>query len=318
MQRHPSMALQVLKYMPDQKPLEELQGVLTYNGNQRQFYEWKFRIGFKTAVLKEETDNVKRLKIVEKIVQGLSGDPALIARTLGHNALISENGLDELVLRTRKIIFPNDKHEALVLYNAGHEMHGILRRQYGEPMDNFIRRHVRWYEMLLDLSDGDYTVAPSIRGQRMFHMANIDETERKIFKSQFGESTSYITVTQFLRKNFLSKHIEERRKQKVIPGKVVAKPTTWKKFGKWKNTAHLADGGDDDQEAGDDGHWWDANDYDNAGYAADGDQLAIEDAPTEDPGGETTTETAEGETDLSDHDSDYDYCPSEGEAIVHE
>ena len=87
---------------------------------------------------------------VNKIVEGLRGDAFLVARDLGHEALMKPKGLETLVSRIRANVFPRATEEARELFRAGQRQGGVLSRQSGESMLSYTSRRRRWRRLLVE------------------------------------------------------------------------------------------------------------------------------------------------------------------------
>ena len=55
---------------------------------------------------KADEDTADRSSLVHRVLEGLRGDAFLVARDMGLDALAAKGGLDELVERIRKMVFP--------------------------------------------------------------------------------------------------------------------------------------------------------------------------------------------------------------------
>ena len=60
-----------------------------------------------------------RSSLVHRVLEGLRGDAFLFARDMGLDALATRGGLDELVERIRKMVFPRATEEARELFRSG-------------------------------------------------------------------------------------------------------------------------------------------------------------------------------------------------------
>ena len=89
--------------------------------------------------------------LVNKIVDGLRGDAFLVARNLGHEALMKPKGLETLINRIRTNVFPRAIEEARELFRAGQRQGGVLSRQSGESMLSYTSRRPRWWRLLMEL-----------------------------------------------------------------------------------------------------------------------------------------------------------------------
>ena len=67
----------------------------------------------------------------------------MIAMDVGLTELLKPTGLEQLVEAMKKHVFPQTRAEAKELYRVGHKTGGILSRQSGESVMNFVSRRRR-------------------------------------------------------------------------------------------------------------------------------------------------------------------------------
>ena len=89
---------------------------------------------------KFDEDIADRSSLVHRVLEGLRRDAFLFARDMGLDALAAKGGLDELLERIRKMVFPRATAEARELFRAGQSAGGPLARQQGESMVSYCSR----------------------------------------------------------------------------------------------------------------------------------------------------------------------------------
>ena len=85
-------------------------------------------------------DAEARATMAARILEGLRGAPFKVAKRVGLKEICEEGGLDALIAAIRTEALPLAAQEARELYRKGSLNHGILTRQRGEPMIEYIRR----------------------------------------------------------------------------------------------------------------------------------------------------------------------------------
>ena len=120
--------------------------------------------------------------MVNKIVEGLRGDAFLVARDLGHEALMKPKGLETLISRIRANVFPRATEEARELFRAGQRQGGVLSRQSGESMLSYTSRRRRWWRLLVEL-DPSLQLSEEMRSELMLELSGISRQEVLVIKS---------------------------------------------------------------------------------------------------------------------------------------
>ena len=72
--------------------------------------------------------------LANNILEGLRGDAFLLARDVGLDALINEEGLEDLLQKTKAFVFPRANEEAKELFRASQKHGDPLFRQSGESV----------------------------------------------------------------------------------------------------------------------------------------------------------------------------------------
>ena len=135
----------MLKYRPNAR-FEE--GIKTFTGDPADFKHWQFQTELKAQLARSEES--KAPKYVQEIMERLGGEALQLARDMGVRELCKTNGIDELLKRMQKLVFPTFKQEASQLYAIGHQNGGILSRQHNEPMTSYIERRTQWWKPVQD------------------------------------------------------------------------------------------------------------------------------------------------------------------------
>ena len=161
------MALSSLRYDASSSVEETKGGIFVYDGTASRFHEWEFRTTLRIQSSKEE-DLPKQMSMV---VDGLRGDAAQIAIDLGTSKILGATGLKDLVDAMRASVFPQARAEAKELYKVGHKAKGVLSRQPGEPMVNYISRRKRWWRSLQEMDSSISQPRGTVNG------ANIDRQQ---------------------------------------------------------------------------------------------------------------------------------------------
>ena len=112
-----SACTQMLKYRPQSRHDE---GPRIFTGHPADFKLWEFHTQLKAQLARSEES--KAPKYVTEVMKGLGGEALQLARDIGVEELCKKNGIDELIAKMQKLVFPTVKQEASELYQIGHEM----------------------------------------------------------------------------------------------------------------------------------------------------------------------------------------------------
>ena len=122
-------------------------GVPRYDGEITRLSEYQFRV--KLRELKEKTLDETEMKKLGplglRLVEGLRGAALQVARSIPVDELASTAGPAILLKALQESIQPRRKQEARELYNAGAVVGGMLSRQHGESVSNYVLRRKTWY-----------------------------------------------------------------------------------------------------------------------------------------------------------------------------
>ena len=114
---------------------------------------------------------------VAKMIESLRGDALSIAMDIGVTELTKNDrsAIKTLRDRMKDHVFPLIKDEVKSLYREGHrEGGGVLSRQLGEPMKNYIQRRERWYTTL-NIFDGNVSLSDEFQGDLLLLNAGISD-----------------------------------------------------------------------------------------------------------------------------------------------
>ena len=143
------MAIASIRYDVSAEVNESRSGVLIYDGSAAKYHEWSFRTSMRMSSQKDED----MPNTMSMIIDARRGDSAQIAMDIGAEELLKKGGYEELDKRVKDYVFPHAHAETKELYRAGHKSRGVLARQAGEPMHNFITHRKRWWRLLKKLDD---------------------------------------------------------------------------------------------------------------------------------------------------------------------
>ena len=93
-----------------------------------------------------------RAELVQKVLEG--GDAYLVAQDLGvYSKLMEDDGIDQLIMALKKMIFPLQALEAKELFRVGQQIAGPLARQTGGSVTSYISRRRRWWRQVQELDN---------------------------------------------------------------------------------------------------------------------------------------------------------------------
>ena len=96
---------------------ETRQGAGVYGGSPTEFFDWEFRTRMKFLASKPDD----RPRAASQVVEGLRDGALKVAQGIGVEKLTTQNGIDKLIKRIKKTVFPYLKDEARRMYKLGHE-----------------------------------------------------------------------------------------------------------------------------------------------------------------------------------------------------
>ena len=223
-------ALDALRWQNFVDPSNELvstegkQGVPRYGGEPSVLLEYTYRVRLREA--REQTMDSSELKKLGplglRLVDGLSGTALQIVRGIPVEDLAKSDGPSTIIKHLQKILKPRRQQECRELYNAGARSHGILSRQYGEPMASFILRRKTWYSMLLDL-DEKMKLPDGILAEQILMTAGVTEDHKLLIRTAIQGDVTVDKVCNELVAQHARIHEDELRRRadrfKGSPGK---------------------------------------------------------------------------------------------------
>ena len=190
-------------------------GAIKYDGNPQGFHDWQFRTLVRTAGRKG--DEYK--KAVSLVVDGLEKDAFTLAVELTVEVLHNEGdtfqkpGIDLLIERMKEMSFPVSAHEAKELFQAFLQPNGIISRQYGESMKQYISRRERCWNMVKEL-DREITLSENHRADLLLELSGITKDQQLMIGSSIHNSRDLGKTRDALITQHPRIHIEERNRHR--------------------------------------------------------------------------------------------------------
>ena len=122
---------------------ETRSGSTLFGGAPEEFFDWEFHTRMKFAGSKLED----RPRTASQIVEGLRDGALKVAQAIGVENLQKKKGIDKLIRKIKKMVFPYLKDEARRMYQLGH-IPGQLSRAPFETMREYSDRRAKWYKTL--------------------------------------------------------------------------------------------------------------------------------------------------------------------------
>ena len=123
-----------------------------------------------------------RAELVQKVLEGLTGDAHLAAQDLGAETLMKDGGIQTLIATLKKMIFPLQFLEAKELFRVGQMQHGPLSRQTGEPATSFISRRCRWWRQVKEL-DSNMLISDQMRAGLLIESVGLTKQEQLMIRT---------------------------------------------------------------------------------------------------------------------------------------
>ena len=138
-----------------------------------------------------------RAELVQKVLEGLRGDAYLVAQDLGVSKLMEDDGIDQLIMALKKMIFPLQALEAKELFRAGQQIAGPLARQTGETVTSYISRRRRWWRQVQEL-DNSMVISDAMRAELLIEAAGLSKQEQLMINLEYqvGDVVVYRRDTQ--------------------------------------------------------------------------------------------------------------------------
>ena len=188
-------------------------GIPICSGEAYAFDEWSFRLHAKQLT---STDEQKKLLAVPA-VEGLRGNALKIARRIGAERLMKEDGLDHLIHAIRAELLPLAKVVARELFSLGAKSGGMLAWQHAEPMREYIFRREGWYRKLTEL-DGSMTISEDIRCEMLLDNAGLTRDQKLMIMTSTGNSMNFEKIASCLREQHHDVHEHERQHKREYRG----------------------------------------------------------------------------------------------------
>ena len=232
------------RYRPGEGPQETKGGAYIYSGYPSDFHEWEFRTLMRasTVIPKDEEDDVTyaRTQMINKVVEGLRGDAFQVAKDIGMESLQGPDGVKTLVAAVRKVVFPLAHEEAKELFEQGQKFGGVLARQFGESMVQYISRRRRWWKTLKEL-DPSIQLSEGLRTSMLLDLSGINRQERLMILTSCSNELAFDKIADALVLQHPRIHSRDQRPEGSKP-KGGGKGYGGYKGGKGKQRyAHLAD-----------------------------------------------------------------------------
>ena len=184
-------------------------GVFVYDGAPTRFYEWEFRINIRMRAAKDE--DIK--KTMSQVVDSLRGEAAMIAMDVGLTDLMKPSGLEELVEAMKKHVVPQARAEAKEFYRVGHKTGGILSRQSGESVMNFVSRRRRWWKMLKSM-DRTIGLSSEIRGDLMLESSGLTADQQLMVLTSISNDRDFDKLADALMEQRPKIHVNDRQSRR--------------------------------------------------------------------------------------------------------
>jgi hypothetical protein len=193
-----------LEYLPPGSTVPSYQketksGAFKYDGNPLDLSEWKFRTQLRWEGLAQRTDDQvsMRVELVSKVIEGLSDEALRAARELPTEALMSSDGVPNIIAAVEQMVIPKRQKEAERLFEQGHKKNGVLAKQPKEPMGSYVARRKRWYNLLREL-DPESTISESILTRLLLKCSKIKPDQKLMIKSLAGSEAFDKIATQLV------------------------------------------------------------------------------------------------------------------------
>ena len=175
-------------------------GVPRCDGEITRLSEHQFRVKLRESKEKtlEETELKKLEPLGLRVVEGLRGAALQVARSIPVDQLASTAG-PALLLKARE------------LYNAGAVVGGMLSRQHGEAVSNYVLRRKTWYNMMTDL-DPELKLPNVILAEQILQNANLSADHQLMVRTAILGDMSIEKVTAELIAQHSRLHESEKRR----------------------------------------------------------------------------------------------------------
>ena len=229
--------LEGLIYRPhgEDRVEETRSGIPIFDGTPHHFESWKLRVEGKVAaaLLAPEDKREQEIAILgSKLLDGLSGEAAAIAKEFGISNLMKMSGPTALLLKMKEELMGHSQDEARELHNLGiSESFNKLSRQNGESMISYIARRRRWNDRVNELSQ-EFRLSDWMLGNYLLMKANLDKNEILMVRTCCSpdENPTFEKIASTIKRLFRDKHTHEKGR-----GRPVALNLTKAYHGGWNN-----------------------------------------------------------------------------------
>ncbi len=229
---------------------ETKQGTYVYKGDAMNYYEWEFRTKLRVA---SKTDDQYK-DAVSKVVDGLRGDAFVVAQEVGLETLWGTRGVEQLTKNMREMVFPLTTQEAKELFRQYTKQNGLLSRQVGESMKQYISRRSRCWKLLKEL-DPEIELSVGHRADMLLDLAGLDKNERTMIQASISNERDFQKVADALITQHPRIHVSDHRR-KSFKGKAKGrgkfskdKSNAPKGKGKFIKKAYYVENDEDEHEA---------------------------------------------------------------------
>ena len=160
-------------------------GAGIFGGAPTEFFDWEFHTRMKFSGSKLED----RPRTASQIVEGLRDGALKVAQGIGVEKLQEKKGIDKLIKRIKKMVFPYLKDEARRMYQLGH-IPGQMSRAPFESMREYSDRRARWYKTLQQM-DPDAFISETARADLLLRNAGLSSNDRLIVRAYVDQDMKY-------------------------------------------------------------------------------------------------------------------------------
>ena len=222
---------------------ETRSGSTLFGGAPEEFFDWEFHTKMKFAGSKLED----RPRTASQIVEGLRDGALKVAQAIGVENLQKKKGIDRLIRKIKKMVFPYLKDEARRMYQLGH-IPGQLSRAPFETMREYSDRRAKWYKTLQQM-DPDAFISDTARADLLLKYAGLSTEQKLIVRAYVDQDMKYRSLHEGERapETGSTKKKKEKDKPKDKPGDEGERPS-FGIFGKGKGKSTDDPVDDDDSD----------------------------------------------------------------------
>ena len=186
-------------------------GIPRYNGDPTRYQEYVFRVRARIRKEKkiDEKEVAKLGPLGLRLLEGLTGTAFRAAQMLDIEKLESAEGPEILLQELATTLQPKREQQARELYEAGAMVGGMMSRQHGEGMAQFVMRRRAWYRALLD-SSSDMKLPEVVLAEQLLQNARITDDQRLMVRTALQGKLTFDSVAQELVNQHPRLHERER------------------------------------------------------------------------------------------------------------